>query len=714
MSYTRDQLLSLRSADLRISRCVRKRLFYFRLWLPRRFRPRYYKVNKYNHVVPECSSESNTSSPHGPTLRNDNNQFTGANLNSQSVGNKSAVIVDFINVHKLDVLAITETHHEARNDIYIRRITPAGYCSVDLPRRHPGSQSTDASYHRGGGVALVYRDNIMAKLISFDFAPTTFEVMAVNLNIARKNVIILVIYRPGSETIRKTFFSELSTVLEKVSNYNCQIVITGDLNFHLDVQDDSNSIQLNELLQSFGLSQSVSGPTHRGGHTLDVVITRSDLPSPIIHIDPQRISDHHAVLFQLDIQRPPIRWVDVSTRAWKKFDAVGFRNDLLASDLCLPSERYDDQSIDELQACYDSTLSRLLDKYAPKCRVRRRYQPLTPWFDADCLASRRKARLLERRYRRTGTAADRAQWITQVRLMHKLYSDKQTSYWMNKVSDSQGCPKKLWKTLSGVLGRDRHRRSKHTDITADAFSKAFKAKVENIRQTTSSAEEPNFRDIKCSSVFCEFRQLTVADTLRLLQRANNKNCALDPVPTWIVKQYADVLAPFVTTLLNSSIMTGKFPSSQKCAIVTPLLKKESLDPSDLGNYRPVSNLSFLSKVLERAVYEQIIDYLRTYNLLPKYQSAYRSNHSTETVLLDVMSDIYAASDSKKLTLLALLDQSAAFDVVDHSILLKRLEFMFGLKGVALEWIASYLTGRKQYVYFNGMSEITEVMFGVPQ
>ena len=220
--------------------------------------------------------------------------------------------------------------------------------------------------------------------------------------------------------------------------------------------------------------------------------------------------------------------------------------------------------------------------------------------------------------------------------------------------------------------------------------------------------------IDAKSVFQDFKPLTIDDTMHLIQKANNKNCDLDPVPTWIVKTFANEISPFITLLINTSIYSGEFPSTQKCAIVVPRLKKETLDPSDLGNYRPVSNLSFLSKILERAVYEQINNYLQENNLLPLHQSAYRKYHSTETVILDVLSDIYAASDSGKLTLLGLLDQSAAFDVVDHEILLKRLEFSFGLSGCVLSWMRSYLTDRSQYIQYNGRSEVTKVLFGVPQ
>ena len=160
---------------------------------------------------------------------------------------------------------------------------------------------------------------------------------------------------------------------------------------------------------------------------------------------------------------------------------------------------------------------------------------------------------------------------------------------------------------------------------------------------------------------------------------------------------------------------GVFPASQKLASITPVLKKASLDPLDLSNYRPISNLTFLSKLLERAVYEQIIGYFDSHHLLPETQSAYRKNRSTETATIKVMSDAYQAADVGLVTLLGLLDLSAAFDTVDHQILLNRLEHDYGITGRVIDWIQSYLTGRTQFVRFNGATSRTmTVTSGVPQ
>jgi len=127
----------------------------------------------------------------------------------------------------------------------------------------------------------------------------------------------------------------------------------------------------------------------------------------------------------------------------------------------------------------------------------------------------------------------------------------------------------------------------------------------------------------------------------------------------------------------------------KSAYITPIFKKADLDSSDARSYWPISNLSVLSKSLERLVSQQLVAYLRENDLLPDRQSAYRAHHSTETAVLRVLSDILLALDSGDIAVLMLLDLSAAFDSVDHSTLLPRLQTSYGLGGPVLAWFTSY-------------------------
>ncbi|WP_419612617.1 RNA-directed DNA polymerase, partial [Thiolapillus sp.] len=153
-------------------------------------------------------------------------------------------------------------------------------------------------------------------------------------------------------------------------------------------------------------------------------------------------------------------------------------------------------------------------------------------------------------------------------------------------------------------------------------------------------------------------------------------------------------------------------------VVIPLLKKNNqtgLDANSLNNYRPVSNLPFLSKVLEKVVLHQLRGHLLANNLSETFQSAYRAHHSTETALLDVTNCLLGSADEGRVSILTLLDLSAAFDTLDHSILLTRLHDMFGISGKAFEWFSSYLSDRFQSVSVNGrVSSQKKLHYGVPQ
>ncbi|KAF7642344.1 hypothetical protein LDENG_00259690 [Lucifuga dentata] len=164
-----------------------------------------------------------------------------------------------------------------------------------------------------------------------------------------------------------------------------------------------------------------------------------------------------------------------------------------------------------------------------------------------------------------------------------------------------------------------------------------------------------------------------------------------------------------------SLSVGSVPSAFKTAIFKPLLKKHNTDPQILNNYRPISNLPFMSKLLERAVANQLTDHLSNNNLFDKFQSGFRSRHSTEVALRRVVNDLLITADSDSASLLLLLDLSAAFDTVDHNILLSRLEKHIGIQGTVLSWFHSYLSNRTQCVYYNNtISTFSVVKSGVPQ
>ena len=194
----------------------------------------------------------------------------------------------------------------------------------------------------------------------------------------------------------------------------------------------------------------------------------------------------------------------------------------------------------------------------------------------------------------------------------------------------------------------------------------FTTKVEKVRTATTEASPPviNFRQ---SATLADLAPVSVEEAAKLLKSAPNQTCQLDPIPTWILKKSADRFAPLFAALCNSSYSSG-LPPSQKHALVSARLKKTTMDPDDLNSYRPISNLSFASKLVERSVAACFVKHCDQIHLFPIRQSAFRRHHSTETAVLIVHNDIIRAIDNGQLTVMLFLDLSSAFDTVDHDII----------------------------------------------
>ncbi|RVE51257.1 hypothetical protein evm_004061 [Chilo suppressalis] len=173
----------------------------------------------------------------------------------------------------------------------------------------------------------------------------------------------------------------------------------------------------------------------------------------------------------------------------------------------------------------------------------------------------------------------------------------------------------------------------------------------------------------------------------------------------------------ITTIINMSITSCTFPDQWKVSIIKPLHKVDH--PTELNELRPISILPFMSKILEKVVCAQLIEYLNANNILPKRQSGFRTGLSTATALLDVVDDILAGQDADKGTMLVLLDFSRAFDTIDTDLLLAKLKY-YGFNDSAVRWFSSYLSGRSQMVEVLSKSGIKKysatspVYRGVPQ
>jgi len=182
-----------------------------------------------------------------------------------------------------------------------------------------------------------------------------------------------------------------------------------------------------------------------------------------------------------------------------------------------------------------------------------------------------------------------------------------------------------------------------------------------------------------------FQPVTADEVIKLLSKAPTKDCQLDPIPTWLVKQSAEqfAVAPILAALCNASFQSGRLPPSEKHALATARLKKPTLDPADPNSFRPISQLSFVSKLVERAVAVRFVNHCDENSLLPARKSAYRRHHSAETAVLIVYNDVVRAVGRGQVVPLVSLDLSSAFDTVDHDCLLLVFQHRFSVDGDAM-------------------------------
>ena len=250
---------------------------------------------------------------------------------------------------------------------------------------------------------------------------------------------------------------------------------------------------------------------------------------------------------------------------------------------------------------------------------------------------------------------------TATRSYLRFLRSKSFAYYTERICEVHH-PERRWKLIKEASGLGRNPQRSVTPSPKD-YSSYLNDKLRGICESTAGAPPPGFSTL----IDIELNQLhptSVDEVVMLIHSLPNKQCGLDPIPTWLLKKLSLVLAPFLVRLFNSSLSTGYVPSSFKIAQVRPMIKKATLDPHQSSSYRPISNLSVISKLLERLVLRRLVNYLNCNALLPATQSAYRRHHSTETAVLKVVSDIRSAVDLGSVSLLLLLDMSAAFDTVD--------------------------------------------------
>ena len=663
-------------------------------------------LNKNNLIkVPIINNDLNT-----PNIR-----FATWNARSIRAKNKTSALCDLVIGSHLDIVALTETwlFGDYRDDHSI----------ADIQNTLPNYKFHHSHRHhgRGGGTAILVRDGLS---VSFndtcDFA--SLEYMNVTISSLSASFQLVVLYRPYPSKKNKftprMFMDDFSSLLETLTVGSSRLLLAGDFNFHVDDIHDHEATTFLNLLNLHDLQQHVHVPTHVSGHTLDLVISRSD-DDLVSGVSVQRglPSDHYAVKCSVNISRPGLSTVKVRSRRIARINKVDFRSDVQSSlqSTCLPPV----SDLASLVSEYNNILTKTLDEHAPIVDRTVVLRPHAPWYCELLHAEKKERRRLERRWLQTGLTVDKDSYKKQCDKYNTLLAKSKTDYHSNQIADAD--QRDLFRVINKLSSPKATQLLPAHDCPGDlanSFAKFFHDKIKKLRDgLDATAPSPLSVTVteSCASTFNIFSEVSEDDVHRVIKLASITSCSLDPLPVSTFKMCLDALLPVITLIVNSSLSLGVFPAALKHAHVIPLLKKPGLDPNIFSNFRPISNLPFLGKVIERVAVNQLQIYLTNNNLHAPMQSAYRPFHSTETALLKVQNDILTALDKRKEAVLVLLDFSAAFDTIDHAQLINRFIKRYGISGTALQWFSSYLDGRTQSVSIKGaLSDPSVLDCSVPQ
>jgi hypothetical protein len=413
-----------------------------------------------------------------------------------------------------------------------------------------------------------------------------------------------------------------------------------------------------------------------------------------------RISDHSTVFFELNGCKPPLPKKVVYYRKLKAIDIESFKKDIVKSGL--PSFTHTD--LDVVVHRYNEVMSSVLEKHAALKKRIFTIHPDAAWITDKIKDQKRKKRCAEHKWRDTGLTVHQEIYMAERNNLNHMIEHAKKDFYQNQISESGSKQRTLFKCADELLNKKKLTalpNCESLDELCNRFATFFQDKIRAIHDGLKEVRNSNFPldpdPHFAGSSFDNFDPVTEDHLAKIINSSASKSCCLDPVPTSLVKDCLDILIPLIARIVNQSFEQGYVPQPFKIAAVTPLLKKADLVADILKHFRPISNLPYLSKVLERAANKQLIEHKESNNLRDSRQSAYRKFYSTETALLRINHDLLMARDKRQCTIMCLLDLSAAFDTVSHEILLRRLAERYGISGMAHEWIKSYLHERKQFV-----------------
>ena len=496
------------------------------------------------------------------------------------------------------------------------------------------------------------------------------------------------------------------------------LIVLGDFNIWIDIENNQEAKLITTLMSAYGLSQMIFEQTHRQGHTLDHVYANTsqiDLDCSVLKETFGIVTDHFPCLSKLSAIERRQELGEYSYRKLKDIDLQTFRDSLQQISETIKDSN---ENFSSIYKHFKVSAQTLIDNHAPVIHKTCSKRDEPKWIDVEYKLARARRRKSEKKWKRNGSIEDKIQYITQRNHCTDLAKAKKQHFYANIINNAKNQQQALFNVVEHVLDRGNSKvLPTHTNPTmlANRFNRFYIDKIDNLRNSIPYDNGHVVEtDIFSGDRLFNFEQTTEEEVLTIIREFGIKTSPEDPIPVSVLKSVIDVTIPGLVKLINKSFEEGSL-DGVKHSVITPLLKKPNLDSEVMKNYRPVSNLVFFSKLIERVALKRLDDHMLKNNLQNNHQYGYKKNHSTETMMLGMLDNVLDGFDNDCCTVVIFLDLSAAFDTIDIQKLLQILKAEIGLDGNVLKWFESFMSKRTQRVkILNSYSDELEIKHGTPQ
>ena len=657
------------------------------------------------------------------------NRLTVLHANMRSLGKNFSKLEELIaELNKSpDIVAVSETW---LSDFKVNKVLIDGYQFINVNAKNAAA----GGMGHAGGVGLYLKNSITySEIKTLGNNLPNAESLWVELNLAKNKQIILgVIYRHPRQNI-DGFVREVSNCLDKLNKLKKTYYICGDINIDFLNYNKSNEIkQYYDSLCSYGCMSLLNCPTRvtDSSSTLIDHLYSNDMHHNInCKILIHDISDHFPFIFSVNANSPSNNVEMLRKRNMKLFKYEDFLQDLsLAFDRSVIENEH--TNIHVAFKSFVDTLHNTLDKHAPLRNLTRREKKLRrkPWITQPILEIIKvKNELYALKIKSPENKSIQAQYKNCRNKLTHLKEISKKKYYQEMIVNNMHNSSKIWKTINDIV---RYKRNQINNLPtffvnddnsvlkdpidiSNCFNNYFSyigPKLAAKIPPTNISATIQIPQISSSFFLKPILEQDVIYKLRNLK--DSKSSGVNHIPNKIIKLCNSIIAPILTKLYNNSIKQGIFPDILKVAQIVPIFKSGS--KHKICNYRPISILPSFTKIFEKCLYEQISSYLTEKSILIPQQFGFRPNYSTSIALNDICNELLHNTEKKKISCTVFLDLAKAFDTIDHCILLKKLE-IYGIRGLPLQLLQSYLLNRKQQTVFKGiLSKFNPVTCGVPQ